>query len=399
MKEEVLNFIKSYFQTYFVERDLEKSIKFFSNKASGIGTGLNEINDNSDDFIQLFKRDLEEIKFPIKCKDLSFIVNFLSTDACIVSGRFSLEGKADNIPFFIPENRYTFVLTKENDLWKIVHFHFSIPFIHQEENESFPLLELKRKNELLNRKVEERTYELREANKKLIKSNASKEMMLSVIGHDIRSPFSSLLGFISLLKENYDYFDDSKKKEFINIINKSADKIFSLVDNLLIWSKTQIESLELHPKPINLHEIVEESFALYKEIYKKKGVKFISDIDEVVQVMSDKIMLSIIMRNLLSNAVKFTNLDGEIIVWTEEVKNSNEITVNVKDTGVGMSEDKLNKLFFSEINESLLGTNMEQGTGMGLSLCKKLIDLHHSKLHIESKEGAGTKIFFNLQKA
>jgi signal transduction histidine kinase len=398
-KKEIVTFVEEYFKIYFTERNYSKLMPLLSPEITVIGTGINEFGKNAKDTLLLYKKDFSEVTNHIEYSNLDINVTVSTSHFSIVTGDFSIKGVADGISFVIDSVRYSFIIRKENGTWKILHLHISTPNDKQEDDELYPLQKLIKQNELLNQKVEERTTKLVEVNTRLKKSNQTKEKLFSIIAHDIKSPFSNLLGFIDILKNNYEEYDIDQHKKFINIISDSSHRIYSLTDNLLLWSNLQQDRIDCNLKPINLKNIVQESAELFNEILGTKNINFLNNIDNSIIVLSDEFMLSTIFRNLISNAVKFSHPNGSITISIDD-SNPNpedELTVCVEDTGVGMSKEKISKLFTSDINESTVGTNNEKGTGLGLSLSKEFINLLGNKLYVESKPNFGSKFYFNLK--
>lgn len=397
--KEIKTFIKEYFRIYFTERNYSKLLPLLSSEITVIGTGLHEIGRTAKDSLLLYSKDFEEIKTSIEYSNLNININIQTSYFCIASGDFSIKGVSDGISFMIDHLRYSLTTRKENGAWKLLHLHISTPNDLQEDGELYPLQRLIKQNELLNQKVEERTKELMESNNKLKESNKTKEKLFSIIAHDIKSPFNTLLGFIDLLQNQSENFNSDQHKKFINIISDSSNKIYNLVDNLLIWSKLQQDMFDSNIMPINLKKTVQESADIYIEMLRNKKISFNNSINNSIIVLSDEFMLSTILRNLISNAIKFTPTNGSISIRIEETKaeDEREITIYIEDTGIGISKKQINELFTSEINKSTTGTNNEKGTGIGLSLCKEFLNLLGAKLWIESTPNAGSKFYFNLK--
>ncbi|NOR87913.1 MAG: hypothetical protein GQ527_09910 [Bacteroidales bacterium] len=397
--QEIETFIKEYFRIYFTERNYDKLLPFFSPDISVIGTGLHEIGKNAKDTILLYQKDLQEVKSPIQYSDLDININILTSHFSVVSGKFSLKGESKGIAFTIDPLRYSFTIRKEIGAWKILHLHISTPNDQQMDDELYPLQKLITQNELLNQKVEERTKELSEVNKSLIDSNKTKEKLFSLIAHDIKTPFNSLMGFIDILKTQYDDFDSSQHKKFINIISDSSNKIFNLTDNLLIWSKLQQDMFVCNFQPINLNNIIQASADTCSEMLIGKEIILMNKIPKAIIVLSDEFMLKTIFRNLISNAIKFSNPGGLITISIHNLSPDmkDEKTISVEDTGIGIPQEQINKLFSSEVNLSTDGTNKEKGSGLGLSLCKEFIGLHGTKIWVESDLNKGSKFYFNLK--
>lgn len=394
--KEIRQFVEDYFRIYFTERDFEKIKTLFSCEMTVIGTGLHEIGRNPKETLKLYKKDTSEVTRPINYSNLEINIITIDPHFSVVSGNFSINGESDGIKFSIPNLRYSITIRKENDEWKIIHLHISTPNDQQEEDELYPLQKLIKQNEILNNKVEERTRELLEANQSLLKSNQTKDKLLSIISHDIRSPFNGLLGFSDLLAERYDEYDSTRHKHFIKLIRDSSYRIYNLVNNLLIWSNSQRNKMEFNPTKLNLRDLATDCSEIFHQSLISKNIGLLNNIDEKFMVNADELMVSTIFRNLISNSLKFTKPGGQISISAIE-QSKDEITICVEDNGVGMKEDQITKLFESDSNISTIGTNNEKGSGLGLAVCKDFINYHGSRIWAESNINKGSRFFFNLK--
>jgi PAS domain S-box-containing protein len=239
--------------------------------------------------------------------------------------------------------------------------------------------------------------EIREINKELIELNATKDKFFSIIAHDLKGPFQGLLGYSDLLLNEFSTLNDIEKLEFVSGINNLSKATFKLLENLLHWARLQTGKIVFNTDFFNLFEALNSQIYLMQEAAKKKDIQIKSTIDKKIFVIADLDMLQTVIRNLISNSIKFTNPDGEIIVTAEDLKN--EVKICVEDNGVGMSNENVHKLFKIEESFSTKGTEKEEGTGLGLLLCKEMIDMHKGEIWAESRPGKGTKIFFTIPSA
>ncbi len=251
--------------------------------------------------------------------------------------------------------------------------------------------------------VEEKADELEKLNKKLSSSetklkqlNANKDKFFSIISHDLRSPFSSLLGFADFIKSEIDELDKEEIKQYLNTLSKSAQGIYKLLDNLLHWSSLQTGRLEYNPEKLDLKELILNIVSLYKSKALEKEISLIKNINGETYVYADNNMIDTVIRNLINNSIKFTEKGGEIVLKT--ISKDDKIVVSISDNGVGISSDDLNKLFKIEEHFSNFGTSNESGTGLGLILCKEFIEKNGGKIWVQSKEGEGTTFSFCLPK-
>jgi PAS domain S-box-containing protein len=241
--------------------------------------------------------------------------------------------------------------------------------------------------------------ELKEKEAKLEKSNKTKDKFFSIIAHDLKAPFNTLLGFSNLLYENFDDYSKEEQKEFLNIIRNGINSSYKLLENLLVWSRSQRGAIKFKPEKINLHLLTNEIQKLLNQSILKKSILFENKIAGKFYVYADKDMLSTIIRNLLSNAIKFTPKGGNITLVSrlkKTIKSQEYVEISVKDSGVGISEQMQSKLF--DIGEAIStrGTENEKGTGLGLILCKEFVEKHNGEIWVESKVGKGTTFYFSI---
>jgi signal transduction histidine kinase len=244
--------------------------------------------------------------------------------------------------------------------------------------------------------AEERGKKLEELNNELQQLNASKDKLFSIIAHDLKSPFSSILGFSELSLEQLNAGDTKKTEQSIQMGISSVKKTLILVDNLLTWAKSQSGQIDFIPKKQNIQPIIEEVRKSLEPSAKLKNISVINFQSENLMVCVDKNMLQTILRNLISNAIKFTAMEGEVTIYTKTENSHVEITV--EDNGVGMNPETINSLFTIETNKSTAGTAMEIGSGLGLILCKEFIEYHGGVIRAESESGKGSKFIFTIPK-
>jgi signal transduction histidine kinase len=235
---------------------------------------------------------------------------------------------------------------------------------------------------------------LMQLNKQLKEVNATKDKLFSIIAHDLRSPFNSILSFSELLKENIKDYDIYKSAEIVGFINTSATHTLNLVDNLLAWANTQTGQIEYKPENIKLVPIFQDVLAVLNSSATTKNIKLISSLSDDIVVYADQNMLSTVLRNLISNAIKFTNPEGMVDI--NAVSKQDHIEISVTDNGVGITEENKKKLFGADVNFTMRGTENEGGSGLGLVLCKEFVEQHQGKIWVESEVGKGSKFVFTL---
>ena len=281
---------------------------------------------------------------------------------------------------------------------KIISLFFIVAFVLMILIASliFRNLVQKRKANYVLEKQKEEIYNQAEELKEL---NATKDKFFTIIAHDLKGPFNSILGFSNILEKNYKILDDEEREKYIKYISISSTKIYKLLTNLLTWSREQTGKIKFSPEKLSLRETIDEGILLQFESAKNKSIKLKANIETDLLVHVDKNMLSTIIRNLVSNAIKFTPKNGEISVNAKEiVKENNQkfIQVTVKDTGVGISKEMQAKIFDISKNTTTKGTENELGTGLGLILSKEFVEKHGGKIWIESEKEKGSEFIFTL---
>jgi len=233
--------------------------------------------------------------------------------------------------------------------------------------------------------------------------NATKDKFFSIIAHDLRGPFNSMLGFSKLLVEQYDTYTTEKQKEFLSIMQTSIKNTYKLLENLLLWSRSQRGMIEFSLKTESLFLLSNEVVEVLKPSTDEKEITILNEISANIYINTDKNILSVIFRNLINNAIKFTQKGGTIEIGVETrhqlVSGAPALyltEIYVKDNGVGIAKDKQKELFDVSKNKSTKGTNNESGTGLGLILCKEFVEKHGGKIWIESEIGKGSKFIFTL---
>ncbi len=233
-------------------------------------------------------------------------------------------------------------------------------------------------------------------NKRLDELNATKDKFFSIIAHDLMSPFNTLIGFSSLLNRQSAKNDMEGVAKSAKFMHDAAEKTRELLKNLLEWSQTQTGRIKFNPETINLPEVVHEVIDLFKETAEQKGIEMKIDIPQEGQITVDKYMLSTIFRNLVANAIKYTYPGGFLQLTAQETEQ--EWLFQVRDNGVGMDKALSQQIFQIGTHKSEAGTQKEQGTGLGLILCKEFVEKHGGKIWVDSKPEAGTVFGFNIPK-
>lgn len=248
------------------------------------------------------------------------------------------------------------------------------------------------------------THQLRETNAtihqqnlELQELNATKDKFFSIISHDMKGPLNSLTAFSGMLIKHSDAFSREEIQMLAMDFDKSLKNLLGLLENLLEWSRAQTGALEIKPEPLSLRALVQANVELLQKMADNKNIQIISEVPGTFWGYAGRNQMNTVLRNLISNALKFTNPGGQVKITASEWKDALEIAIH--DTGVGISEEVLQKLFKIEHKHTTLGTAKETGTGLGLMLCKEFIDQNGGNLSVESEEGKGSTFRFTLPKA
>ena len=237
---------------------------------------------------------------------------------------------------------------------------------------------------------------LEEMNNELASIIATKDKLFSIIAHDLKSPFNVMLGFSELLINNFDTWDDDEKFKVLTYLNNSSNDAYTLLENLLDWSRSQRKKIVFEPSQTNVVSFIGEIIDLVSSIASNKKVKIINLCNnKSLEVNADQNLLTIIYRNLLTNAIKFSYPDSKVFVNAENYNNK-FVRFSVSDEGVGIEKKKVETLFNLENASSTKGTDGEKGTGLGLMLCKEFVELHKGQIWVESTINEGTTFFFTI---
>jgi signal transduction histidine kinase/ligand-binding sensor domain-containing protein len=247
--------------------------------------------------------------------------------------------------------------------------------------------QLQNQKVLLEKSVLSKTAELNEL-------NASKDKFFSIIAHDLKSPFNTIIGFSDILIEEVTAGDIAKGNEYARRIHSSAVQTFRLLENLLEWANSQTGKISYNPSPVNLDELFKEDFGTLNDMAIRKNIELKPFIPEKLMVLADRNMIKTVFRNLISNAIKFTPKNGKVEV--NALTNDKYAEIAVSDNGIGMSKEIIAKLFRIDANLLTPGTENEKGTGLGLFLCKEFVEKHGGKIWVESESGKGSVFKFLL---
>lgn len=230
--------------------------------------------------------------------------------------------------------------------------------------------------------------------KELQELNATKDKFMSIIAHDLRSPFNAIIGFSDLMVKNFHELDEETFLKGLKIIESASSHAYKLLENLLIWARNQTEKSQFTPEMLNLSQLVNEALKTVESTAVHKNITLSTSLNKSLQVFADRNMLDSIIRNLVTNAVKFSFKDGKIRI--SAVRSENEVCISVTDKGIGISPERLTAIFEIDKHTNTSGTENELGSGLGLILCKDFVTRHNGKIWIESTLNKGTKVSFTL---
>jgi len=230
--------------------------------------------------------------------------------------------------------------------------------------------------------------------KQLLELNATKDKFFSIISHDLKGPFNSILGYSGVILKNIRESDLDKIEKGAKIIFETAKQTYNLLDDLLIWALSQSGKLPFEPQKHNLSIICNDIVGASYINAKAKNITINHFATEEIQIFADINMLKTILRNLVSNAIKFTGQDGSIDIYAEQ--DHENVTISVSDNGIGIQPEILPQLFNISKKISTDGTANEKGTGLGLHICKEFIEKHGGKIWVESEIGMGSVFNFSL---
>lgn len=236
--------------------------------------------------------------------------------------------------------------------------------------------------------------ELKESEARLRELNATKDKFFSIIAHDLKSPFNSIIGFSNLLTRQIQEKDYNGIGKYATIIQNSSQNAMNLLLNLLEWSRSQVGKMEFYPQHLEMVSLIDDAIRLLEDSAAQKLITIGTELPPVLCIYADKAMIAAILRNLISNAIKFTCEGGEVVISAKQ--KTDELLITVSDNGVGMSRDAIEKLFRIDQNLTTLGTSKEKGTGLGLILCKEFIEKHGGKIWVDSEEGKGSRFYFTI---
>lgn len=224
--------------------------------------------------------------------------------------------------------------------------------------------------------------------------NTHKENVLAILSHDLRSPLAALIGMAQQLRMDFDTASPSDNKEMLSLILQSAQDELKMLDHLVEWARIKYASEAFTPALVSLFDCVEKVISFLKDLAAVNEVTLYNKVDENAMVFADRKMVHSILHNLVSNALHHTPRGGKIVIAS--TMDADEVTIEVKDSGSGMPEEILEKLFTPQLTSLLKSRNQKKGAGIGLLLVKGFLDKNNGKIHVQSEEGKGSSFFFSL---
>jgi signal transduction histidine kinase len=342
-----------------------------------------------------YKKSLENYKKFMQYQD-TLLIEDTKKHIAFLEEKFKQESKDDKIKLLMTEQTLKDALVEQQRFVGIALIVFIVLILitlaiyvraNQQKLQANQQL-LRQQEALLAQKNE---IELQKES--LNRSNAVKDQLFSIIGHDLRSPFNTLKGFIQILKMGGMTLND-----VIHIAASMETQLnytLLLLNNLLLWSKSQLQGMTPQPSQFDLQEVVAQNMALLSEGAKKKNITLQNHLPEYFLVLADRDMIDTVVRNLLSNAIKFTLEGGSVNVEYEN--HIDEYHICIQDTGIGMTDKQLHNLFTTKLH-STLGTANEKGTGLGLMICKDFVEQNGGKIWVKSQIDKGSRFCFSIKK-
>lgn len=253
-------------------------------------------------------------------------------------------------------------------------------------------------NDLLiekNKLITNQKEELEHLNHKLDELNSTKDKFFSIIAHDLRNPIAAFKQVTDVFHQDFNSFNEEERFELIKHMKMSSDSLYQLLENLLTWSRSQRGTIDYRPEDFDLKQLIDMIINLLSSQAARKNIELSNNLKKTFPIFADKNMMNTTIRNLVSNAIKYTSDGGHIDVSAEV--SGNQVIISVEDNGIGMDEQTASKLFKIDQSFTTEGTNNEQGTGLGLILCKEFVDKHGGDIWVESSPGKGSKFIINLR--
>ncbi|MCX6271636.1 MAG: HAMP domain-containing sensor histidine kinase [Bacteroidetes bacterium] len=227
-------------------------------------------------------------------------------------------------------------------------------------------------------------------NRELTELNVTKDKFFSIIAHDLRSPYSALLGLSQILSDPEEKLTLQETRKYSGRIHSLLSNQFELLQNLLEWARIQLGKLQCNPEKVNVYQVMDNLLNLFSGNLLRKNIDCICDIDENLHILADTYMFQSVLHNIMSNAIKFTRNGGKIVMSAAKV--NKYVEIEIQDNGIGINKERLEKILQLDSIYSTKGTDGEKGTGLGLILIKEMVEKQGGNIFIDSKEGIGTRV-------
>lgn len=258
------------------------------------------------------------------------------------------------------------------------------PFHHEE-------VSMRVKTHLTLRKLQQ---ELQQKNQRLQEANASKDKFFSIVAHDLRSPLGALRELPGIILDNVESYDREDLVSLIMAQRDAAQNVFALMENLLTWARIQRGHIEYLPQSLELEPLVTQNIKLLHLNAQQKHLQLCNRVPSTLRVYADYHILNAILRNLITNAIKFTHALGTVTISAKQMETM--VAISVADTGIGIAPEDVSKMFRIDTKFKRRGTAGEQGTGLGLILCREFVEKHQGTITVESCPDQGTTVTFTL---
>jgi len=243
--------------------------------------------------------------------------------------------------------------------------------------------------------IKQKEYEIANKNHQLELANTEKDKFFSIIAHDLRGPFSSIIGLSELLADTTSEFSKEQVNELSLSLHRTANSTYHLLENLLEWSSIQRGVKAYFPQPVTIEKVISQTIDGLKNAASNKHIELTVDYEPEITITADSQMLQTIIRNLVLNAIKFTHTGGSVNLSVKQDSDGKTV-FEVADSGIGMSPEICSNLFSFDTKNNRIGTNREPSSGLGLYLCKEFVENHGGQLFVKSEEGKGSVFWFKI---
>ncbi len=392
-KQEILDAYLVYYKAYS-ERNWGEMLSSLASGFTMFGTGVDEACEDEQQAKDKLRREFFQAPSPVEYDVKCINIYEICKDVVLLMAIKDLYVTSQENEFCFRGNRSSIIMKMEGGNWKVAHGHWSQPDKDIAEGESVPYRLLIERSRELEKLVSERTKKVEEQKKELQNLNSTKDKLFSIIAHDLRNPFNSILGFSEMLYRNLENYNKEKMREMLDAIYTQSNVTYELLENLLNWARSQTDMISFSPREVKLKPVVNEITFHMEVMAGNKDIELNLDIDPDLKVYADRNLLQIILRNLIHNAIKFTPEGG--IVLVSAGAGSDGVDVSVKDNGSGIEKEVIRKIQDGFTMETVAGTANEVGTGLGLMLCREFVEKHGGSLDIESEPGNGSRFSFTL---